>query len=57
MIREGYKTIQGVAKDNASMRETLNQFLASAGQINQDAAQAAVQAENTSSRRIPTTSG
>ena len=45
MMREGYKTIKALTQDNASMRETLNQFLASAGKINQDAAQAAVQAE------------
>ena len=45
MMREGYKTIKALQQDNTSMRETLNQFLASAGKINQDAAQAAVQAE------------
>ena len=45
MMREGYKTIQALQSDNANMRQTLNQFLASAGQINQDAAKATMQAE------------
>ena len=45
MMREGYKTIKALTQDNANMRETLNQFLASAGQINQDAAKATMQAE------------
>ena len=44
-MREGYKTIKALQQDNANMRETLNQFLASAGKINQDAAKATVQAE------------
>ena len=43
-MMKGYKTIKALQQDN-SMRETLNQFLATAGKINQDAAQAAVQAE------------
>ena len=42
MFREGFKTIQALQNDNANMRQTMNQFLASAGQINQDAAQTAV---------------
>jgi len=45
MFREGFKTIQALQNDNANMRQTMNQFLASAGQINQDAAQTAVAAE------------
>ena len=45
MFREGFKTIQALQQDNQNMRMTLNQFLASAGQINQDAAKTAMQSE------------
>ena len=45
MMREGFKTIQALQADNENMRMTLNQFLASTGQINQDAAKTAMQAE------------
>ena len=45
MYRDGFRQIQMMQQENAQLREMMNQFLASAQGINQDAAQAAVSAE------------
>lgn len=50
MYRDGFRQIQTMQQENAQLREMMNQFLASAQGINQDAAQAAVQAEDTANQ-------
>lgn len=45
MYRDGFARLEAMGQENAQLRQMMNQFLASAQGINQDAAQAAVSAE------------
>lgn len=50
MYRDGFATIQQMQQENQQLRDMMNQFLASSQSINQDAAQAAMSAEQTANQ-------